>query len=200
MAAFLLLVIIIVGICVFVITSKNRRRREEVRLANEEYSDECRRKEKEELRKASAFDEKYGTCTKSIKWWFDESTNLIRVYGDSKIIVIKDDAMSFSDIIGVDYIDKAQDAVRFSTTKTDNGSMVGRAIVGGIVAGGLGAAVGAATANEQTIYNENIGHEYVVLINTKNLSKPLIELRISNNISQVNEVVATINAVISQNK
>ena len=42
--------------------------------------------------------------------------------------------------------------------------------------------------------------DYIVLINTKSLSNPLIELKISNNIAQVNEVIATLNAVIANNE
>lgn len=190
---------IIIGVLLIIGLYSDNQRKREVEKANEEYFEKCRREEIANENEVAALDTKYGTCTKSIKWWFDDSTNLIRLYEDSKTIVIKGEVYSFSDIIGVDYVDKPH-AGTAATTNTDNMNMVGRAIVGGLVAGGLGAVVGAATAKQHTTYNTNEAHDYVILINTKNLSKPLIELRISNNISQVNEVMATLNALIAYNQ
>lgn len=191
--------VIIIGFLAIIGFYFDNQQKSEVAKANREYFEKCKREKIENEKKAAALDTEYGICTKSIKWWFDESTTLIRLYEKSKTIVIMDEAYSFSDIIGVDYIDKIPHGGTVATTKTDNVNMAGRAIVGGLVAGGLGAAVGAATAKQQTTYNTNDAHDYVILINTKILSKPLIELRISNNISQVNEVMATLNAVIAYN-
>jgi len=191
--------VIICGVLAIIGFYFDNQQKSEVAKANQEYFEKCRREEIENKNKAAALDAKYGTCTKSIKWWFDESTNLIRVYEDSKIVVIKEDAYSFDDIIGVDYMDKLQNVRTSATIRTDNSSMIGRAAVGGLVAGGLGAAVGAATAKQHTSYDNPGVHDYVVLINTKKLSNPLIELKISNNISQVNEIIATINAVMAYN-
>ena len=173
--------------------------KERRRLLAEKFQKEAEEKEniQKELEKKEI--EKYGICTKSIKWCFDARTYLIRVYEETKIIRIKDEDYKFSDIIGVDYMDKVQKSGTMTTT-TNGKSLAGRALVGGLVAGGLGAAVGAVTAKQQTSYIDNDVHDYVILINTKILSKPLIELRIANNISQVNEIIATLNAVIANNQ
>lgn len=196
----LIIIGILLGVFLIIGYVEDNKRKEEVKRANKAYFEKCKREENENRKKASALDAKYGSCTKAIKWWFDNSTNLIRVYEESKIVVIKDDEYNFSDIIGVDYYDKIQNAGTMYTTRTDNANMVGRAVVGGLVGGGLGAAVGAATAKQQTILNDNGVHDYVVLINTKSLSNPLVELKISNNIAQVNEVIAALNAVIAYNQ
>lgn len=196
----LIIIVVIVGI-----TSTIRRNssyeetKERRRLLAEKFQKEAEEKERIQKEEEKKEIEKYGVCTKSIKWWFDASTYLIRIYEATKTIRIKEDDYKFSDILGVDYIDKAQKSGTMTTT-TNGKSLAGRALVGGLVAGGLGAAVGAVTAKQQTVYSDNDVHDYVVLINTKILSNPLIELRIANNISQVNEVIATVNAVIAYDK
>lgn len=200
-----IVIILIIIVLVVGLISMNRRNdsyeetKERRRLLAEKFQKEAEEKEKiqKEIEKKEI--EKYGICTKSIKWWFDARTYLIRVYEETKIIRIKDEDYKFSDIIGVDYMDKVQKSGTMTTT-TNGKSLAGRALVGGLVAGGLGAAVGAVTAKQQTSYIDNDVHDYVILINTKILSKPLIELRIANNISQVNEIIATLNAVIANNQ
>ena len=200
----LVIIAIIIVVAVGLISQKRRNdsfeeTKERRRLLAEKFQKEAEEKEniQKELEKKEI--EKYGICTKSIKWWFDARTYLIRVYEETKIIRIKDEDYKFSDIIGVDYMDKVQKSGTMTTT-TNGKSLAGRALVGGLVAGGLGAAVGAVTAKQQTSYIDNDVHDYVILINTKILSKPLIELRIANNISQVNEIIATLNAVIANNQ
>lgn len=205
----IIIVVVILGVIAFniikvkaytqssIIDEETKERRRKLAEKFQKEAEEKEKIQKEEEKKEIA---KYGcTCTKSIKWWFDASTYLIRVYEESKKILIMDEEYSFSDIIGVDYMDKVHQ-IRTATTTTNNANMVGRAVVGGLVGGGLGAAVGAVTAKQQTSYDNSEVHDYVVLINTKILSKPLIELRIANNLPQVNEVVATLNAVIANNK
>mgnify|MGYP007012483844 CR=1 FL=1 len=202
-----ILIIIIIGVIIIAIISlfsdasksANDATKERRRKLAEKFQKEAEEKEKIEKELEKKEIEKYGSCTKSIKWWFDARTYLIRVYEETKIIRIKDEDYKFSDIIGVDYMDKVQKSGTMTTT-TNGKSLAGRALVGGLVAGGLGAAVGAVTAKQQTSYIDNDVHDYVILINTKILSKPLIELRIANNISQVNEIIATLNAVIANNQ
>lgn len=173
--------------------------KERRRLLAEKFQREAEKKEKIQREVEEKEIQEYGNCTNSIKWWFDSKTFLIRVFEESKTIFIKKEKFSFSDIIGVNFVDNANNAKTMSTT-TDNKNMFGRAVVGGLLAGGLGAVVGAATAKQRTSCDKNEVHDYFVLINTKILSKPLIVLRIGNNISQVNEIIAILNAVIANNK
>lgn len=174
--------------------------KERRRLLTEKFQREAEEKEKIQKEAEEKEIQKYGVCTKSIKWWFDSKTYLLRVYEESKTLFIMDEEYRFSDIIGVDYIDKIHNVGTIATTTINNKNMAGRALVGGLLAGGLGAAVGAVTAQQQTSYSNSEVHDYIVLINTKILSKPLIEVRIANNIVQVNEVIATLKAVIANNQ
>lgn len=202
-----IVIIIILIVAVIIIAShikpspideetKERRRKIAERFQKESEERELKAKQLE-LEMSS----KYGPCTKSIKWWFDNETDIIRIYEETRTIFLMGEEYKFDDILGVDYIDKVSHSVTTATTKTDSKNLASRALVGGLIAGGLGAAVGAVTAKQQTVYNNNNeAHDYCILVNTKNLSKPLVELRIANNISQVNEIIATLNAVIAYNR
>lgn len=202
------IIIIIIAIFAVGVIINNLPTKTNIIPIDEEETRERRRKLAEKFQKEAAEEEKkeiqkYGcTCTKSIMWWFDLKIYLIRIYEASQKILIKDDEYNFSDIIDVSFIDKVQNIGTIITTTTNNKNMAGRAIAGGLVAGGLGAAIGAVTARQES-YSKNTNydvHDYVILINTKILSKPLIELRIGNNIDQVNEIMATLNAVIAYNQ
>ena len=91
-----------------------------------------------------------------------------------------------------------------SGAKTDNGNMLGRAVVGGLIAGGAGAIIGGSTADKNTtsisvIEQENdvTWHDYTVWITVKDLAKPMIQIRIGKNATLMNEIVALVNAIIA---
>jgi len=210
MTIVILIIIVVVIIGAVVVSNANSATKEEEtkeeetkerrRLLAERFQKEAEVRESKEKQLMLEEEAKYGKCTKVIKWWFDNKTVLIRVFEDSRTIFIKDKEYKFNDLIGVSYVDEISNVVRVATTHTDTKNMAGRAIVGGLIAGGLGAAVGAVTAKQQTSYSNDTPHDYVIIINTKDLSNPLVKLKISNNLMQVNEVMATINAVIAYNQ
>lgn len=84
-------------------------------------------------------------------------------------------------------------------TKTKTGSMIGRAVVGGVLTGGVGAIIGGATAKkESTVTPTEIHteHRYNLLITTKNISNPLITISFSDNARLAQKCLATIKAII----
>ena len=103
-------------------------------------------------------------------------------------ILLNGRVYKFDDIIDFSVTDN-QSVVQYhskstTTTKTNTGSMLGRAVVGGILTGGVGAVVGAATAKKtsetppstsQTVTH----HDYVINVNINSLSHPVETLRIS---------------------
>lgn len=108
---------------------------------------------------------------------------------------------SFDEIIDVDI----EDIITQHTTggdivtKTKTGSMIGRAVVGGVLTGGVGAIIGGATAKkESTVTPTEIHteHRYNLLITTKNISNPLITISFSDNARLAQKCLATIKAII----
>lgn len=107
---------------------------------------------------------------------------------------------------------KFEDILECEILENSNNIMkggVGRAIAGGIIAGGVGAIVGANTRNSQNVINS-----LQVRIITKNINNALININLINSSSGVstsgyeyinamnfsNEIYATLTAIIDSNK
>lgn len=87
-----------------------------------------------------------------------------------------------------------------STTATNNGNMVKRAVVGQVIAGGAGAVIGGATASKTTVTTQSsdkITHNYTVLITVNSLADPIIRIPLGQDGKTVNEIVALMNVVIN---
>lgn len=80
------------------------------------------------------------------------------VFESSSIIMIRNNPYNFKDIISFEVMDNSN--IIYSnqtlTTKTNAGSVIGRAAVGGLLFGGAGAIIGGATASKQTVVPGNI--------------------------------------------
>lgn len=133
----------------------------------------------------------------------------IRAYADKKKVNILGKTYAFTDIIQCQFTDNAS-VIKGQTTitstgtaSTDSGSMLGRAVVGGLVAGGAGAIIGGSTAKKNTsttsVVNQGTDvtkHDYTVWISVKNIANPMIQLHIGKDGTKVNEIVALMNAII----
>ncbi len=121
---------------------KNTLRKEANRIA--QLQSDAEEKEREKI---------YGKLTKRI----DKSLYLIRtmeavlIYQETKTILIKNIPYKFSDILGYRVSDNSTTIHEAQTaqTKTSGASMLGRAVVGGVLLGGVGAVVGGATAKKK---------------------------------------------------
>ncbi|MBE9467761.1 MAG: hypothetical protein IMY72_05480 [Bacteroidetes bacterium] len=90
-----------------------------------------------------------------------------------------------------------------STTKTKNGNMVKRAVVGDVLLGGAGAIIGGTTAGKSTVMKQNndkVYHDYTVIINVDSLSEPIIRIHIGSDGKIVNEIVGLMNVIINRNR
>jgi len=81
--------------------------------------------------------------------------------------------------------------------------MAKRAVVGGVLLGGAGALAGSVTAKRDgTILQEedNIIHNYTVLVNIDSLSNPIVQLQCASNRLLADEIVGLLNVIINRNK
>lgn len=88
-----------------------------------------------------------------------------------------------------------------STTKTNSGNMVKRAVVGDVLLGGAGAIIGGTTAKKSTIItqeDDKIYHNYTVVINIDSISEPIINVPIGKSGNLVNEIVGLMNVIINR--
>lgn len=132
--------------------------------------------------------------------------NAFYVNVESQTIIASGRLIAFKDILSCSYSDNSQvlyNQTAHSTTTTDSGNMVGRAIVGGVIAGDAGAIIGGSTAQKNTTTNiqtkSTTIHDYAIIITTKDIINPTCEIHCGENEKAMNDIVGTINAIISHN-
>lgn len=132
--------------------------------------------------------------------------NAFYVNVESQTIIASGRLIAFKDILSCSCSDNSQvlyNQTAHSTTTTDSGNMVGRAIVGGVIAGDAGAIIGGSTAQKNTTTNiqtkSTTIHDYAIIITTKDIINPTCEIHCGENEKAMNDIVGTINAIISHN-
>ena len=79
--------------------------------------------------------------------------------------------------------------------------MLGRAAIGGILAGGTGAVVGGATAKRTTLSSgsqSKVIHDFSVIITVNNIKSPNISIHIGNDEVALNKIVSTLTVILHQ--
>ena len=129
--------------------------------------------------------------------------NDILVFPKTKTIIIGQNEYSYSDILGCALIDNNPQTLtsgQVTTTKVNTGSMVGRAVVGGLTLGVAGAVVGALTASKETssetIVPNHVGM-YDIKINVKSITNPTIVLNLYNRKDLAEEIYNLLQAIIA---
>lgn len=163
------------------------------------------------------FEKDFGKPNKKIDTFFNHETsymliNQCRIYLNAKKIIIITSSelhiIPFDSIMGYDIVDKNKSSVPLcsaTTTiiKTDTGDMVKRAVIGGAVAGGVGAILGGLTAQKtttQSISNiyDNIP-EIEVVIKINDLISPTIKIPFEDNGKTAKEFAESLNVIIKRN-
>lgn len=99
----------------------------------------------------------------------DENTSYVLVFEPVKKISLKGKIYDFSQLTGYSI---SVNPAASSITKASTGSVLGRAAVGGILLGGVGALIGASTAKTKTEYESRT----IITIFTNSLNEPSIVL------------------------
>lgn len=209
-ATTMLLWVILPIILIYAIVRYMAKKEEEKIMQKKQAEEEIRKQEYEKT--LADFSTKLGACTinenLSNNQYCDYSISTrILVYEQSSVIIIMSKKYQFSDILGYSLVDDATNETITTSTgaaKTSTGSMLGRAVVGGVLTGGLGAVAGAATA-KKSIFNDTTSqttttHEYTLYINVNDLQEPTISLEIGDNTSKVQKIAGVLNIIIERNK
>lgn len=129
------------------------------RIGKHALKEECKREREEDEQKHALLEKQYGIIGER----FDRDNFHVWVYNNTKKVIIysynfeKRCIFSFNEILGCDLSSSENLSVipakneTTLTTKTNGKSMVGRALAGAIIAGPIGAVIGGATANKNTI-------------------------------------------------
>lgn len=194
------------------------RRHDKKKEQEDEERDRIRRRNREQWREKQEAEyntqrtkliDRLGECVLDIDLGdyeeYDINTHVM-LFESSQIIRIKAQEYKFSDILGYSLVDDATSetiTTSTGTAKTSTGSMLGRAVVGGVLTGGLGAVAGAATAKKNISDNATSQtttmHNYTLYINVNSLQEPTISLNLGNDVSIAQKLAGAVNVIIERN-
>ena len=215
-------IVVIIGIVVVLaavgihdlLTADERKKAAEEREKRQiEYRERQKKEQEEKKQKYDAEKNeilaKYGQPDKVIIMQEHDLKQEIMIFGKINRLWLLGEDIPFGDVLSCTYNDNysvKKGKVEYqSKTKTNNGSMIGRAVVGGVLAGGAGAIIGGATASKdiQTTAiqgNDTIIHDYTVIINISSFSNPIVRIPLGKDGAKVNDIVGLMNVIISKNK
>jgi hypothetical protein len=174
------------------------------------YAEFDRQYQQEEQKKEEIFKEWYnsyvatnGKPSQEIILEKNRKSKVIYVHENEKKIYILNNMYRFSEILSCSCSDN-QTIIKGKVnaiTKSKNGSTLGGAIVGGVIAGPAGAIIGGATSKKTTEYHQEadrIKHDYRVIINVDSVSRPMITIDLGFNENLANEIVCLLNVIIAR--
>lgn len=199
------IVVVILFIVISVIMSinedsKKKERAEQARLRREERV-KAQTEEYNVLKQQ--FVETNGTPDKSLIISNLDINSEIHVYEKTKKVFIMGKEYSFRDIISCTFSDNPRIVKGKVTaiTKSKNGNVIGRSIVGDVIAGPAGAIIGGTTAKKHTEYiqeDDKTVHDYTVIINMNSISEPIIRIHTGQDGKLTNEIVGLMKVIISR--
>ena len=141
------------------------------------------------------------------KLTFPPIDDLVIIYANSRAIVLYGKLYKFDDILSYEVMDNSNQIIVGgqvnATTTTDNGSMIGRGLVGGLIGGPAGAVIGASTASKTTtaqLPDQEVvtKHSYVVYVSVRDIAKPMLKFYYGSNRDAVQEFVSILNIVCNK--
>lgn len=200
-----------------------RDRKEAEKQAEEErYRKEQAEKRKEEQKrieglyniKLNSLVTSYGSCTSDILIGDDQYNYQDHMYlfEDTSTLLLKGEEIPFSKVLGFSLNDDTTQITQNHTgyesvTKTSTGNMLGRAVVGGVLLGGVGALAGATTARKETTTTPTINnttsvtlHHYIIYINIDDLRNPTREIDLGADTNKAQNIANLFNIIVQRNK
>lgn len=143
---------------------EGRKRRKRIQEEIDASRAKRRKKEQEREEEIEKFKDENGECDKVIIY----KDFRLEVYDKAQKLIFNGTLYSFSDILSCDFIEKdniettsvvvghKEEVMTTYTTKTSGKSLAGRALVGGVIAGPVGAIIGGSTAKRTTIAENHV--------------------------------------------
>lgn len=207
-------VMAVIGVIAGIVESNKEEKEEQERAEKKKKDEEYRlalaeQKEVEREKKYNKLKAMIASPNKVIVYDYD---HYIMVNESTSQIMLNEHVYSFKDIINYAMSDNATIIQKHSggkidsTSSTDTGSMLGRAVVGGVLAGGVGAAIGGSTAKRETTSTvapttttSSTIHDYLIVVTVNSLSNPIERLKLGEDGSNTNEICALLSVIISRN-
>lgn len=152
---------------------------------------------------------KWGRCTKDIYISRSDTFTLndrMYAFEDARKVVMNGVEYDFKDIIGVSLVNRSKTLyTAYTTVSSENnlGMMTERALLGKMVAGDVGAIIGAMSTEEnyeyETEYDSEIENDYKVYVNIDSISSPTVVLHLDWNEEDAYEITNLLNVIIRRN-
>lgn len=146
----------------------------------------------------------YGNPEKIINIFGDNIKNAFVVFPSSSCIVFKDKVIQYSELVSSVVKDETYTTTtgtKEEITRSSTGSTVGRAVVGGLIAGPAGAIIGGATSKKKTEVIDNTKtithHNYYVVINLSTPANPVIKIDCISSSQKAEEINAIVTGIIA---
>lgn len=130
--------------------------------------------------------------------------NSFIIFESSQTIFLYNNPYSFKDIISFEVFDNSSTINKGSIdtqTKTKTSSMLGRAVVGGVLAGGAGAVIGGLTAkqNSQSFNNTSTEtkHNYYINITINDLKNPIVKIALLEDREKMEKISSLLSIIIA---
>lgn len=215
---------VVVLATIAIIAEKNRAKKKEKKWKQEQaLNEQISRKREESARqehkakidikklKLQSIYETIGGVDVSIDYDSQEERRVV-VNEKNKIIVVDEEVFDWCDIISFEVKDNSVVCTSsftkpsLATTTTDTGSMLGRAVVGGLVSGGIGAVIGGATAsktttikNGTTTTTSKTTHDYSINITVNRIKNPIIVIKLGPDENKTDQLAGVLAVIINQN-
>ena len=188
--------IILIGVPLEFYGVKQKKKKEEEKRMEREA------KQAEYIAQKKHFFAANGTPDKTIVVRELDLNSEIHVYEHSKKVFIMGKEYTFKDVLAcsVSSQERIEKGNIISVTGSDNGSVAGRAIVGGIIAGPAGAIIGGSTADKRTEISQDddkVVRDYTVNITMNSITDPIINIHTGEDVKLTNEVVSLMNVIIA---
>lgn len=214
MMSFLLVLIglLVLLVPMALIMSRNINKTEEIKKEKEAQI-QLAQKQREDrwAEKIAELEKNYGRITLKVflrggeKEW-DDIKKQIFFFEESSTALIMGEIIPFKSILSYSMTDNQK---LISTTSgvadssTSTGSMVGRALVGGALLGGVGALAGAATADKkidiQTTTSQVASHDYIIYLNIDSIANPQRIINFGSDAESANKTASVFNIIIKRN-
>ena len=151
---------------------------------------------------------KYGAPDRVIRPENCALNGYIALFVAHKVLCISDVEFPFADIASYKLIDnyfiKNGEICGDIKTRTNEGSLIGRALEGAFWGGDVGAVIGATTASKNTSVNisqedDRLIHDYTLLVNLKGINREGIEMHLGNDWRLAAELEHLFSQIIESN-
>ncbi len=190
---------------IFVGYKKDKVKRINREKAKAEFAERQRQKKIEYAEYKNKLCKRYGEADKVISYGnFDDE---IIVFVKSSIVIIECKEFSFDDIISCSLIDDSRiERGNVSTTintKTNTSSLIGRGVMGGLIAGPAGAVIGASSASKTSSGTSvSAGDKkilsYSLIIGVRRIEQPTIKIRLGHKRGLAYEILTVFNIILSE--